>query len=57
VKRTVSDSTNFLVGEEYVFVVVSISVGLLDESGRKAECVGLVVRQLRVHEVIDLHDI
>jgi hypothetical protein len=57
VKRTVSDSTDFLVREERILVVVSISTGLLDESGREAVCVSLVVKQLRVHVVIDLHEI
>lgn len=57
VAHTISNSTSFLIREDRIFVVVSISMGLLNESWRKTVRIGLVVRKLRVNEVIDLHGI
>jgi hypothetical protein len=57
VERTISNSIRLLVRENRVLVVISISMGLLNESRGKTVRIGLVVRKLRVYEIIDLHEI
>jgi hypothetical protein len=57
VEHTISNSIRLLVRENCVLVVISISVGLLNEGRGKTVRIGLVVRKLRVYEIIDLHEI
>lgn len=54
-RLTVTNSTNILVAEDTVFMEVSKAAGLFVEGGGKAVCVGLVVGQLRVNEVVNLY--
>ena len=53
-RRTVSDTLHVLVREDAILMEVRKATSLLDESRRQAMCVGLVVRELRVNEVVDL---
>lgn len=52
--RTVANAVNVLVGEDAVLVVVGPVTSLLNESGRKAVGIGLVVGQLRVDVIVNL---
>ena len=53
--RTVTDAVGVGVGEDGVLAEVGEPTRLLDEGGREAVRVGLVVDELRGHEVPNLH--
>jgi hypothetical protein len=53
-KRTVPNATNISVRKDTLFVDISPKARLLDQRGRKAMRVSLVMGQLVLHEVIDL---
>ena len=54
-KRTVPNAINLSVRKDTLFVEISPIARLLDQRGRKAMRVSLVMGQLVVHKVIDLH--
>lgn len=53
-KLTVTDAVCLCIREHAVLVEVCERARLVDVRGREAECVRLVVGELRVHEVVDL---
>lgn len=53
-KRTVPNATNISVRKDTLFMEISPIARLLDQGGRKAMRVSLVMGQLVVHEVVDL---
>jgi hypothetical protein len=53
----VSRAIDFRVGEDSVFVEVNKTAGLLNEGRRETVRVGLVVGQLRVHEIVNIPDV
>jgi len=53
-ERTVPNATNTSVRKDTLFVEISPIARLLDQRGRKAMRVSLVMSQLMVHKVIDL---